>query len=110
MSTFNAGELRHRITIYATETVKDKDGFQRKNKVIVLQPYAYIHTTRGFTIIKNNSDFEKAYTNFTIRFPRIPINRDMLIEYNAKTFEIVYISNVDESNTFLELQCKEVTH
>ena len=108
--TINAGEFRHRITIYATETVKDKDGFQRKNRVIILQPYAYIKTTRGFTIIKNNSDFEKAYTNFTIRFPHIPINRDMIVEYNGKTYEIQYISNVDEANVFLELQCKEVTH
>ena len=106
----NAGEFRHRITIFATETVKDKDGFQHKNKVIVLQPYASIKTTRGFTIIKNNSDFEKAYTNFTIRYPRIPLNRDMLLDYNGKTYEIVYISNVDEANTFIELQCKEVTH
>ena len=106
----NAGKYSHRITIYATETVKDKDGFQYKNKVIILQPYAYIKTTRGFTIIANNSDFEKAYTNFTIRYPRVPINRDMLIDYNGKTYEIVYINNVDEANVELELQCKEVTH
>ena len=104
----NAGKYSHRITIYATETVKDKEGFQRKNRVIVLQPYAYIKTVRGFTLIKNNTDFEKAFVNFTIRYPRIPINRDMQIEYHGKTYEIVYLNNVDEANIELEMQCKLV--
>ena len=105
----NAGDFKHRITIYATETVKDKDGFQHKNKVIFLQPYAYIKTTRGFTIIQNNSDFEKAYTNFTIRFPKTVITRDMLIRYNGKVYTIEYLNNVDEANVELEIQAKEVT-
>ena len=91
----NAGKFRHKIDIYQVTITKDT---------------AYIKTTRGMTIIKNNSDFEKAYTNFTIRYPHTTITRDMEIDYNGKTYDIQYLSNVDEANEFLEMQCKEITH
>jgi SPP1 family predicted phage head-tail adaptor len=90
--------------------VTDSDGFQNRQRTLVLSPYASVKTTKGFTIIKNNSDFEKAYTNFTIRYPITPINRDMEIEFNGKTYTIEYLNNVDEANVELEMQCKEVTH
>lgn len=106
----NAGQFNRRINIYQTTVVKDAQGFQTKQRALVLQTYAYIKTTRGMTIIKNNSDFEKAYTNFTIRFPHTQITRDMEIEYNGKIYEIQYLNNVDEANVVLEIQAKEVTH
>ena len=64
---------------------------------------------KGFTLIANNSDFEKAYTNFTIRYPKTEITRDMIIEFNSKTYTIEYLNNVDEENVELEIQAKEVT-
>ena len=106
----NAGKFKHKISIYQTVITKDSQGFPVKTRTLVLSPYASIKTTRGMTIIKNNSDFEKAYTNFTIRFPHTTITRDMEIDYNGKTYDIQYLSNVDEANVFLEMQCKEVTH
>ena len=54
----NAGQFNRRINIYQTTVVKDAQGFQSKQRVLVLQTYAHIKTTRGMTIIKNNSDFE----------------------------------------------------
>lgn len=106
----NAGKYNKRISIYQTTVVKDKQGFQKKVPTLVLQTYAHVKTTRGMTIIRNNTDFEKAYTNFTIRFPVTKINRDMWIEFNGKTYTIEYLNNVDEMNVELEMQCKEVTH
>ena len=76
----------------------------------VLEPYASIKTTRGMTLIANNSDFEKAYTNFTIRFPVAQITRDMRIVFRGKEYTIEYLNNVDEANVELEIQAKEVTH
>ena len=106
----NAGKYNHRISIYETKVVKDSAGFQSRERTLVLSPWANVKTTRGMTLIKNNTDFEKAYTNFTIRYPHTPINRDMEIEYNGKTYTIQYLNNVDEANVELEMQCKEVTH
>ena len=62
------------------------------------------------TLIRNGTDFEKAYTNFTIRYPKTPINRDMIIVFRGKEYTIEYLNNVDEACVELEMQCKEVTH
>jgi SPP1 family predicted phage head-tail adaptor len=106
----NAGKYNKKIKIYQTQIVTDSQGFQSEEIVVVLEPYASVKTTKGMTIIKNNSDFEKALTNFTIRFPKTEINRDMLIEFKGKTYSIEYLNNVNEENVELEIQAKEVTH
>ena len=108
----NAGKYRHKISICNAVLSEDSQGFQVPTAQMppVLTPYASVKTTKGMTLIKNNSDFEKAYTNFTIRYPVTEINRDMLILFNGKTYTIEYLNNVDEANVELEIQAKEVTH
>ena len=106
----NAGKYKHQIAIYSTTVTEDAQGFQTRTRTLVLSPYAEIKTTKGYTLIKNNTDFEKATTNFTIRYPHTPINRDMEIDYRGKTYTIQYLNNVDEKDEELEIQAKEVTH
>ena len=105
----NAGDYKHRITIYKVTNGEDKDGFGNRTEAVMLQPYAKVKTTRGFTLISSNTDFEKAYTNFTIRFPKTEVTRDMLIRYKGKDYTIEYLNNVDEAGVELEIQAKEVT-
>lgn len=104
----NAGDYNKKISIYQIVISEDNAGFKTKSKSIVLNTYAKVKTTKGFTLIVNNTDFEKAYTNFTIRYPKVKITRDMLIEYNDKTYSIEYLNNVDENNVELEIQAKVV--
>ena len=104
----NAGKYNRRISIYQVTKGKDAAGFPATVETLVLQPYAEVKTTKGFTLIMNNTDYEKALTRFTIRYPQIVITYDMLIKYRGKTYSIEYINNVNEANVELELQCKEV--
>jgi len=104
----NAGEYNKKISIFKVTEVEDNDGFSIKDEVVVLEPFAKVKTTRGFTLIASGSDFEKAYTNFTIRYPKTEITRDMRIKYNSKMYTIEYLNNVDEKNVELEIQAKEV--
>ena len=106
----NAGKYNKRIKIYKTEVIENENGFQTEQKTLVLSPYASVKTTRGMTLIKNGTDFEKAYTNFTIRYPKTEINRDMLIEFHGKEYSIEYLNNVNEENVELEIQAREVMH
>ena len=107
----NAGKYNKKIRIYRTTVVKDTDGFQTVSRELALSPWAYVKTTKGMTLIRNGSDFEKATTNFTIRYPKsVEINRDMEIEFNGKLYTIEYLNNVDEDGVELEIQAKEVTH
>ena len=105
----NAGKYNKRITIVQDVTTKDSSGFPTITEVTVLQPWASVKTTRGYTLITSGSDFEKAFTNFTIRYPLTAINRNMFVRFNGKKYSIEYINNINEDNEELELQCKEVT-
>ena len=105
----NAGSYNKKISIFTITEVEDNDGFIDKTETIVLEPYAKVKTTKGFTLIASGSDFEKAYTNFTIRYPKTQITRDMFIRYNSKVYTIEYLNNIDEANIELEIQAKEVT-
>ena len=107
----NAGKYNKKIEIYQPTIVEDSQGFQTETLTLVLSPYAAVKTTRGMTLIRNGSDFEKAYTNFTIRYPKtVQINRDMIIMFRGKRYSIEYLNNVDEASVELEIQAKEVTH
>lgn len=105
----NPGKYNKKISIYKTTKAEDDDGFKKQEEVVVLQPFASVKTTKGFTLITNGTDFEKAYTNFTIRYPKTLITRDMLIKYNSKIYSIEYLNNVNEESIELEIQAKEVT-
>ena len=104
----NAGDYKHKISIYQEVETEDGAGFKEKTQSIILTTRAKIKTTKGYTLLKNNTDFEQAYANFTIRFPKAEITRDMLIEYKGKTYTIEYLNNVDERNIELEIQAKVV--
>ena len=107
----NAGKYRHKIQIYKTTIVTDAQGFQSKSRELIYSPHAEVVTTKGMTIYRNDSDFEKALTRFTIRFPKnIVIERNYEIDFNGKTYLIKYVNNVNEADVELELQAEEVTH
>ena len=110
MIVADAGEFNRKIEIYRETITTDSDGFMVKSREVILSPYAKVKTTKGFTLISNGSDFEKAYTNFTIRYPKTTIDRKMLIAYKGKTYTIEYLNNIDEASVLLEIQAKEVTH
>lgn len=105
----NPGGYNKHITIYRVTEEEDNGGFKQKIETVVLSPFAKVKTTKGFTLLTSNTDFEKAYTNFTIRFPKTAITRDMFIRYNGKVYTIEYLNNIDEANVELEIQAKEVT-
>lgn len=106
MSQINAGKYNKKIEIIGITQVKDKAGFKQPKETIILSTYASIKTTRGYTLIQNDSDFEKAYTNFTIRYPKVEITYDMIIKYNSKKYTIQYLNNINEENVELEIQTK----
>lgn len=106
----NAGKYNKKISIVREVETTDAQGFKHTEPTVILSPWASVKTTKGFTLIANGSDFEKATTNFSIRYPLTEILRTDVIIFKGKTYEIQYINNVDEANIELELQAKEVTH
>lgn len=105
----NAGKYNKKISIVTSKEAEDDYGFLKKEEIVILETFANVKTTKGFTLIASGSDFEKAYTNFTIRYPKTKITRDMMIKYNSKVYTIEYLNNINEENVELEIQAKEVT-
>ena len=111
----NAGKYNKQIEIVEITQSEDSDGFEVRSETVLLRPYASVKTTKGFTLIANGSDFEKAFTNFTIRHSKTIAdryeanNRNLRIKYAGKEYTIEYMNNVDEANVELEMQAKAVT-
>lgn len=117
--TVNAGKYNRKIVIYEIVEGIDSAGFPANVEQEILTTYADIKTLRGYTLITNNSDFDKAYVNFTIRYSQTVYdayynssnsNRYVLIKFRGKDYRIEYLNNIDFANVELELQAKEVTH
>ena len=108
----NAGKYNKRIVIARSENA-EVNGFVKlkdPDKLIpVLKCWAQVKTTSGITLITSHTDFEKALTKFTIRYPQEDIDRSMFILYNNRIYSIEYINNIDEADEELELQAKAVT-
>ena len=117
--TLNAGKYNRKIVIYEIIESIDNAGFPSNVESEILTTYADVKTLRGYTLITNNSDFDKAYVNFTIIYSQAVYNayynsqnsnRDVLIKFRDKDYKIEYLNNIDFANVELELQAKEVTH
>lgn len=107
----NAGKYNKLISFYNITKGKDADGFPVDTETLVLRVWAEVVTTKGYTLIVNNTDFEKAYTKFTIRKPATTVlDRKMIIKYKSKVYAIEYINDIDEEGVELEIQAKEITH
>ena len=107
----NAGKYNHRIEIVKPKVAHDAEGFPTTVDEPVLEAYASVRTTRGYTLIKSGTSLEAAPTNFTIRYPlTTKIDRDMVVLFDGRRYEIQYLNNVDYANVELEIQAKEVTH
>lgn len=107
----NAGKYNHRIKIVRPNVGHDAEGFPTTVDEPVLEAWANVRTTSGYTLIKSGTSFETATTNFTIRYPpTTKIDRDMVVLFGGRRYEIQYLNNIDYANVELEIQAKEVTH
>lgn len=110
----NAGKYNKKINIIKVDITNDSEGFPKETDVIIISPFASVKTTKGYTLIKNDTDFEKSYTNFTIRYSEkvedeynsLLTDRKLYVEYNNKRYTVEYLNNIDEENIELEMQCK----
>lgn len=107
----NAGKYDHLIKIVRPKVGHDAEGFPVTVDEPVLEAYASVRTTSGYTLIKSGTSFEAATTNFTIRYPsKTKIDRDMVVLFDGRRYEIKYLNNIDYANAEIEIQGAEVTH
>ena len=64
----NAGKYNEKISIYSIVNEEDDAGFKIQTKSIILNTYANVKTTKGFTLLVNNTDMSLLFPYFNIRF------------------------------------------
>jgi SPP1 family predicted phage head-tail adaptor len=106
----NAGDFNKQIDIMRHTTITDEAGFDTVSDVVVCSAWAKVNTTRGYKLISNGTNFEDATTSFVIRHPNVEIKRKDFVRFNGIDWSIEYLNNIDEQNTFVELQCKQVNN
>lgn len=105
----NPGKYNKRIKIINPEPIdRDADGFKTESETVILSPWAEVKTTSGAVILKNDSDFTKALTRFTIRYTAVEIKKGYIILYAGKRYRIEYVNDINESHTELEIQTKRI--
>lgn len=100
---FNAGEMRHRVTIQ--QAVKTVDSFGQPivtwQDLYVNEPAKY-EPVNGAEIQRGRQTVANAKAIFTVRY-REGYQTTMQVVINGEAFGITYINQVDGRNRYLEL-------
>ncbi len=105
----NAGKYNRKIKIINPNPIdRDTDGFKTESEAVILTAWAEVKTVSGITLLKNDTDFEKATVRFTIRHPKVNIERGMWIDLDGDRYKIEYVNDVDLKGIELEMQALKV--
>ena len=77
------GKLRHKIEIYDY------------NCTLIHSCYASIN--------QNNVQFEQSTTRFLMRYPKVEIPSDGVIQYNGYNYDIKYTNDYNEEHKYIEV-------
>ena len=93
MRAINAGELNRRIQIIRLRAVMDQDGYEVPQEELVLGCWARVTKTSGTEMVKAGADFGQEKARFLIRRPSVAIDRKMLVKYEGKEWEVIYVND-----------------
>ena len=101
----NPGKLDKRISIVSINVSDETDdnGFPIKEKKTVRTCFAQLSNTSGTEIQKANSEFSEAKQRFLVRYTNTVINTDMIVRYNSKEYNIVYVNPYGDSKEYMEI-------
>lgn len=106
----DAGELNKRITISAKITSRDEDGYPTETLAPVRSCAASFKRLSGNEMIKAGADFSVEKVRFVVRHSySLAIDRKMVVTYNGKNYEIVYVNDYGDSHEYDELICERMT-
>lgn len=101
------GRLKHRITFQKLQQTKNEYGEMLNEWLDFKTVWAEIKPVSGrqfFSAKQINSEI--SHTVYMRYNPQILPN--MRIKYNNRIFDVLYVMNVDEGNSLLQIYCKEV--
>jgi SPP1 family predicted phage head-tail adaptor len=104
----NPGNLNKKIQIIQLILVKDSDGFEIKTEESLLETWAQISNKSGKEVYDSDSDFSVVQTRFLIRTSKLVIDKDYLIKFKGKNYEIIYVNDYNFDGIYTEILTNEV--
>lgn len=101
------GKLRHRITFQQLSNSKNEYGEPVEDWLDIKTVWAEIKPVSGKQFFAAKQINAEISHNVYIRY-RNGLSPSMRIKFKERTFEILYIMNVNESNTLMQIYCKEL--
>ncbi|WP_342045983.1 phage head closure protein [Bacillus sp. OTU530] len=102
----NPGKLNKRIVLQKLATVDDGAGGSEESWQDTSSVWALIQPLQGRELYQAQQINTELTHRITIRY-REDVNASMRIMYNNREFTIDSIVNIEESNRFLEMTCRE---
>lgn len=110
MAEFNVdvSEFKYPITIERYSKFKDEDNILREDWSKLCSARAKILWTRGNEYIESYGTNSEIEATFYIRFNYKEITPKDRIIYKNKSYDIIYVNNVQEANKYYEIKAKKV--
>ena len=98
-----------KIEIFTVEIEKGKAGNKNYTPKLFKKCWANIKTIKAHTLFMQDSNYEKAYTRFIIRYSKKLMDAYydgpyMLIEFRGQNYKVQYLHNIDEMNIEIEIK------
>lgn len=104
MYKINIADFRNKVTIQRYTTVVNDDGIPNEKYTDLITINAKVQNTTGKEFQQSYGTTASVTTKFTIRYLRnLNLTSKDRIIYNGNAYNIVYVNNISEANTYLEL-------
>lgn len=106
----DAGKLSRRIEFLRQPFGRDADGYPAEGKPeLVRTVWAQYSQTSGTELIRANAEFGEAKVRFLTRAYQDLLNRRLLIRYDGRDYDILYINTYGDAGEYMEFWCERHT-
>ena len=102
----NAGELDKKIQIIRQEQIPTGGGYYETWEDVIRTCWAKFSRTSGTETIRANASFSDVKVRFLVRSGGPEIDTDMIVRYDGKDYDIVYINDYDDAGQYTEIICQ----
>lgn len=103
MFRINPGEFKHPIEIFSVKQSQDDDFIPIEEELILLKTRAKILNISGKETLLSDKTISSNIKRFYIRYKNIELTTDCKLKYNNKTYNITYISDIEEKHKYFEI-------
>lgn len=101
------GKLKHRVTFQKLEQTKNEFGEMLGEWTDVCTVWGQVGPVSGRQFFAAKQINNEISHNVYIRYRR-DLLPNMRIKYKERVFDILYMMNVNEDNTLMQIYCKEI--